>query len=108
VLEGHRLALGEQTGNGLTPLLSGTDLSSAVLHETPANVALIIRPVADRPNVPFRSIHAGPLMQTPVFLILFLAPVYVPLGLLQGLLHAVASVNPATAFLEAGRGPPSE
>ncbi len=27
----------------------------------------------------FRSIQAGPLMQTPVFLILFLAPVYVPL-----------------------------
>jgi ABC-2 type transport system permease protein len=52
----------------------------------------------------FRSIQAGPLMQTPVFLILFLAPVYVPLALLRGWIHAVASVNPATAFLEAGRG----
>jgi ABC-2 type transport system permease protein len=52
----------------------------------------------------FRTIQAGPLMQTPVFLLLFLAPVYVPLGLLQGWIHAVASVNPATAFLEAGRG----
>ena len=52
----------------------------------------------------FRSIQAGPLMQTPVFLILFLAPVYVPLGLLKGWLHAIASINPATAFLEAGRG----
>ncbi len=52
----------------------------------------------------FRSIQAGPLMQTPVFLILFLAPVYVPLKLLKGWIHAVASVNPATAFLEAGRG----
>ncbi len=52
----------------------------------------------------FRSIQAGPLMQTPVFLILFLAPVYVPLGLLKGWIHAVASVNPATAFLGAGRG----
>jgi len=52
----------------------------------------------------FRTIQAGPLMQTPVFLILFLAPVYVPLGLLKGWIHAVASVNPATAFLEAGRG----
>ena len=28
----------------------------------------------------FRSLQAGPLMQTPVFLILFLAPVYVPLS----------------------------
>ncbi|HEY4452015.1 MAG TPA: ABC transporter permease [Solirubrobacteraceae bacterium] len=52
----------------------------------------------------FRSIQAGPLMQTPVFLILFLAPVYVPISLLQGWIHSVASVNPATAFLEAGRG----
>jgi ABC-2 type transport system permease protein len=52
----------------------------------------------------FRSIQAGPLMQTPVFLVLFLAPVYVPLALLKGWIHAVASVNPATAFLGAGRG----
>jgi len=50
-----------------------------------------------------RSIQGGPLMQVPVFLTLFLAPVYVPLGLLSGWIHAVASVNPATAFLGAGR-----
>jgi ABC-type multidrug transport system permease subunit len=52
----------------------------------------------------FRTIQAGPLMQTPVFLVLFLAPVYVPLPLLKGWIHTVASVNPATAFLDAGRG----
>jgi ABC-2 type transport system permease protein len=52
----------------------------------------------------FRTIQAGPLMQTPVFLLLFLAPVYVPLGLLKGWIHTVASINPATAFLDAGRG----
>jgi ABC-2 type transport system permease protein len=52
----------------------------------------------------FRTIQAGPLMQTPVFLILFLAPVYVPLELLKGWIHDVASLNPATAFLDAGRG----
>lgn len=52
----------------------------------------------------FRSIQAGPLMQTPVFLVLFLAPVYVPLQLLKGWIHAVASVNPVTALIEAGRG----
>jgi ABC-2 type transport system permease protein len=52
----------------------------------------------------FRSIQAGPLMQTPLFLILFLAPVYVPLALLKGWIHSVASLNPATAFLDAGRG----
>jgi ABC-2 type transport system permease protein len=51
-----------------------------------------------------RSIQGGPLMQFPVFLVLFLAPVYVPLDLLSGWIHAVASVNPVTALLEAGRG----
>ncbi len=51
----------------------------------------------------FRSIQAGPLMQTPVFLILFLAPVYVPLPLLTGWIHAVATVNPVTAVLQGGR-----
>jgi ABC-2 type transport system permease protein len=51
----------------------------------------------------FRTIQAGPVMQLPVFLALFFAPVYVPLDLLTGWLHAVASVNPATALLEAGR-----
>jgi ABC-2 type transport system permease protein len=51
-----------------------------------------------------RSIQGGPLMQFPVFLILFLAPVYVPLSLLSGWIHTVASVNPVTALLEAGRG----
>jgi ABC-2 type transport system permease protein len=50
-----------------------------------------------------RTMQAGPLMQMPVFLALFFAPVYVPLGLLTGWLHAVASVNPVTAFLEGGR-----
>jgi ABC-2 type transport system permease protein len=52
----------------------------------------------------FRSIQAGPLMQTPVFLLLFLSPVYVPLSLLTGWIHGVARVNPLTFLLEAGRG----
>jgi ABC-2 type transport system permease protein len=51
-----------------------------------------------------RSIQGGPLIQIPVFLVLFMAPVYVPLKLLSGWIHAVASVNPVTALVEAGRG----
>jgi ABC-2 type transport system permease protein len=51
-----------------------------------------------------RSIQGGPLMQFPTFLVLFLAPVYVPLDLLSGWIHTIASVNPVTALLEAGRG----
>jgi ABC-2 type transport system permease protein len=51
-----------------------------------------------------RTIQAGPLMQMPVFLLLFLAPVYVPLALLGGALHAVAKFNPITYALGTGRG----
>jgi ABC-2 type transport system permease protein len=51
-----------------------------------------------------RTMQAGPVMQMPVFLILFFAPVYVPLSLLQGWIHGVATVNPITRVLEAGRG----
>jgi ABC-type multidrug transport system permease subunit len=51
----------------------------------------------------FRTVQAGPLMQTPVFMVLFLAPVYVPIGLLTGWIHAVARVNPITPIVEAGR-----
>ena len=52
----------------------------------------------------FRTIQAAPLMQMPVFLILFFAPVYVPLELLEGWIEGVASVNPVTYLLETGRG----
>lgn len=52
----------------------------------------------------FRTIQAAPLMQMPVFLVLFFAPVYVPLDLLQGWIEGVASVNPVTYLLETGRG----
>lgn len=51
-----------------------------------------------------RTMQAGPVMQMPVFILLFLAPVYVPLDLVAGWVHDVARFNPATAFLEAARG----
>ena len=51
-----------------------------------------------------RTQQAAPVMQMPVFLLLFFAPVYVPLDLLQGWIHTVASVNPITALLQSGRG----
>jgi ABC-2 type transport system permease protein len=43
-------------------------------------------------------------MQTPIFILLFLAPVYVPLHLLEGWIHGVARFNPITYILVAGRG----
>jgi ABC-2 type transport system permease protein len=51
-----------------------------------------------------RTMQAGPIMQFPVFLVLFFAPVYVPLTLLSGWIHAIAVVNPLTRVVEAGRG----
>ena len=51
----------------------------------------------------FRTIQVGPIMQMPVFLLLFFAPVYVPLELLSGWIATVARLNPVTYLLEAGR-----
>jgi ABC-2 type transport system permease protein len=51
----------------------------------------------------FRTMQAGPVMQMPVFLTLFFAPVYVPLDLLVGWIDAVATLNPLTYVLEAVR-----
>ncbi len=51
----------------------------------------------------FRSLQAGPLMQMPVFIALFLAPVYVPQELLTGWIEPIAKVNPVTALLNGAR-----
>ena len=51
-----------------------------------------------------RTMQAGPAMQVPVFLIMFIAPVWVPYDLLVGWVQVAAAVNPVTLVLEAGRG----
>ena len=51
-----------------------------------------------------RTEQAGAVIQMPVFVLLFLAPVYVPVNLLVGWIHTVAKLNPVTAVFEAGRG----
>lgn len=80
---------------------SGVDLAGLYALALLVNVAggLWAAGVAMR----LRTIQAGPLMQVPVFVSLFLAPVYVPLDLLRGWIHAVASVNPVSLIMEAGR-----
>ena len=52
----------------------------------------------------FRTMQAAPAMQTPMFLVLFLAPVWVPYNLLVGWVQAAASVNPVTLIVESIRG----
>jgi ABC-2 type transport system permease protein len=50
-----------------------------------------------------RTVQSAPAMQIPVFLVLFLAPVYVPRELLSGWIETAAQVNPFTPIVEAGR-----
>jgi ABC-2 type transport system permease protein len=50
-----------------------------------------------------RTLQAGPLMQFPVFIILFLTPVYVPQALLAGWVSHVAKANPLTLILNTNR-----
>jgi ABC-2 type transport system permease protein len=50
-----------------------------------------------------RTLQAAPLMQLPIFLSLFFAPVFVPVDLLADWLRFIAHLNPVTLLLEAGR-----
>jgi ABC-2 type transport system permease protein len=79
----------------------GVDIAALVLlsYLVSLSATLFAAGVAMR----LRTMQAGPLMQMPVFLVLFLAPVYVPLPLLSGWVHAVATVNPVTPIIETGR-----
>jgi ABC-2 type transport system permease protein len=89
------LAAGMQVGGGAVDLVGLYGLAMIV------NVAALLW--AAGIALRFRSLQAGPLMQTPTFLILFTAPVYVPVALLSGWVQAVAEVNPITPVVEAGR-----
>ena len=89
------LAVGMQVGGSIGDLaglylLAALTCLAAVLYAT----GIALR---------FRSLQAGPLMQTPTFLVLFLVPVYVPIELLTGWVEAAAHLNPVTPMVEAGR-----
>lgn len=95
VLTAVALVAGMQVGGGAVDLFGLYGLALLI------NVAALMW--AAGIALRFRSLQAGPLMQTPVFLIIFLAPVYVPYDLLAGWVKAVAGVNPITPIVEAGR-----
>lgn len=50
-----------------------------------------------------RSNRAGPIMQAPVFVVLFLGPVYVPTALLHGWVADLGRLNPMSTLLTTGR-----
>jgi ABC-2 type transport system permease protein len=81
---------------------NGVDLFGLVVLALLVNASTLLW--AAGVGMRLRTMQAGPLMQLPVFLILFFAPVYVPLDLLQGWMQDIASVNPVTLLLETGRG----
>ncbi len=88
----------------------GVDVAGLVLLALLVNVAALL--FAAGVAMRLRTLQAGPAMQMPVFIVLFLAPVYVPLDLLAGWVSAAAAVNPVTVLIEGGRdliagtGPP--
>src|SRR5438876_880979 len=96
VLTGIALAVGMHIGG------SGVDVVGLYTLAVILNAAAVLwaAGVAMR----LRTMQAGPIMQMPVFLVLFFAPVYVPLSLLQGWFHGLAVINPLTRVLESGRG----
>jgi ABC-2 type transport system permease protein len=89
------LATGMQVGGG------GVDIFGLIVlaYLVSLSATLFAAGVAMR----LRTLQAGPAMQMPVFIVLFLAPVYVPLDLLGGWVHGVAKVNPITPLIETGR-----
>jgi ABC-2 type transport system permease protein len=95
ILTGVAFAVGMKVGG------SGVDLFGLYALAVLMNAAAVLwaAGVAMR----LRTMQAGPIMQLPVFLVLFFAPVYVPLSLLAGWIHAIAVVNPITRVIEAGR-----
>jgi ABC-2 type transport system permease protein len=81
---------------------NGVDLFGLVLLALLVNASTLLW--AAGVGMRLRTMQAGPAMQLPVFLLLFFAPVYFPLELLEGWMKLIASVNPVTVLLEAGRG----
>ena len=96
VLTAVALAVGMKVGG------SGIDLFGLYALAMIMNAAAVLW--ASGVAMRLRTMQAGPVMQMPVFLVLFFAPVYVPLSLLVGWIHAVAVANPVTRVVEAGRG----
>ncbi|HEY7002718.1 MAG TPA: ABC transporter permease [Gaiellaceae bacterium] len=87
---------------GMNVAGSGIDVAGLYVLGLIVNLAAVLW--ATGVALRLRTMQAGPVMQMPVFLLLFFAPVYVPLALLQGWIHDVARWNPITRILEAGRG----
>ena len=83
------------------PIIGGFDFFGLISLAVLANIAATL--FGAGVAMMLRTQQAGPVIRTPIFLVLFLAPVFVPLSLLTGWLETAARLNPFTAILEAAR-----
>ncbi len=84
------------------PVIGGYDLFGLVGLAILVNIAATL--FGAGVAMMLRTQQAGPVIRTPIFLVLFLAPVFVPMSLLSGWLETVARLNPFTTILDAARG----
>jgi ABC-2 type transport system permease protein len=84
------------------PITGGFDFFGLIALAILANIAATLFGAGIA--MMLRTQQAGPVIRTPIFLVLFLAPVFVPLNLLTGWIEMVARLNPFTAILDAARG----
>ena len=84
------------------PITGGYDFFGLIVLAVFANIAATL--FGAGVAMLLRTQQAGPVIRTPIFLVLFLAPVFVPLSLLTGWIETAARLNPFTHILEAARG----
>jgi ABC-2 type transport system permease protein len=84
------------------PITGGYDFFGLIVLAVMANIAATL--FGAGVAMMLRTQQAGPIIRTPIFLVLFLAPVFVPLSLLTGWIEVAARLNPFTHILEAARG----
>jgi ABC-2 type transport system permease protein len=84
------------------PITGGFDFFGLIALAILANIAATLFGAGIA--MMLRTQQAGPVIRTPIFLVLFLAPVFVPLNLLTGWIETVARLNPFTAILDTSRG----
>lgn len=84
------------------PITGGYDFFGLIALAILANIAATLFGAGIA--MMLRTQQAGPVIRTPIFLVIFLAPVFVPLNLLEGWIETVARLNPFTAILDASRG----
>jgi ABC-2 type transport system permease protein len=89
-------------GTGLNVKGRALDIAALLALALMLNLATML--YASGIALRLQSASAGALITVPIFVVLFLSPVFVPQDQLSGWLSTAADINPLTPVLEAGRG----